>query len=65
MDGYAVCKALKNTAETADLPIVILTASGEPNDRIKGLEIGADDHENGPYRSLADWPGTCTVGAVW
>jgi DNA-binding response OmpR family regulator len=40
MDGYAVCKALKNAAETASLPIVMLTARGEPNDRIKGLDLG-------------------------
>jgi CheY-like chemotaxis protein len=44
MDGYAVCRALKNSAETASLPIVILTARGEPNDRIKGLELGSDDY---------------------
>ena len=44
MDGYAVCKALKFVTETSALPLVILTARGEPNDRIKGLEIGADDY---------------------
>jgi DNA-binding response OmpR family regulator len=49
MDGYAVCKALKNNSETAALPIVILTARGEPNDRIKGLEIGADDYLTKPF----------------
>jgi DNA-binding response OmpR family regulator len=49
MDGYAVCKALKNAAETASLPIVMLTARGEPNDRIKGLELGADDYLVKPF----------------
>ena len=49
LDGYAVCKALKNNSETAALPIIILTARGEPNDRIKGLEIGADDYLTKPF----------------
>jgi two-component system phosphate regulon response regulator PhoB len=49
MDGYAVCKVLKNTAQTASLPIVMLTAKGEPQDRIKGLEIGADDYLTKPF----------------
>jgi two-component system phosphate regulon response regulator PhoB len=49
MDGYAVCRVLKNTAETTSLPIVMLTAKGEPNARIKGLEIGADDYLVKPF----------------
>jgi two-component system phosphate regulon response regulator PhoB len=49
MDGYAVCKTLKNNSETSALPLVILTARGEPNDRIKGLEIGADDYLTKPF----------------
>jgi DNA-binding response OmpR family regulator len=49
MDGYAVCKVLKNTAETASLPIVMLTAKGEPSERIKGLELGADDYLVKPF----------------
>jgi DNA-binding response OmpR family regulator len=49
MDGYAVCKALKNTSETAGLSILMLTAQGELNDRIKGLESGADDYVTKPF----------------
>ena len=48
MDGYAVCRALKKTSETASLPVLILTARGELNDRIKGLESGADDYVTKP-----------------
>jgi DNA-binding response OmpR family regulator len=44
-----VCKALKNNSETAALPIVILTARGEPGERIKGLELGADDYVTKPF----------------
>jgi DNA-binding response OmpR family regulator len=44
MNGYAVCKALKNDSDTAAIPIVILTARAEPGERVLGLEIGADDY---------------------
>jgi DNA-binding response OmpR family regulator len=49
MDGYVVCKTLKNNLDTAALPIVILTARGEPSERIKALEIGADDYVTKPF----------------
>jgi DNA-binding response OmpR family regulator len=49
MDGFAVCKTLKNTADTASLPILILTAKGEPSERVKGLELGADDYLVTPF----------------
>ena len=49
MDGYAVCKALKNDSDTTSLPIVILTARAEPGERVHGLEIGADDYMTKPF----------------
>jgi DNA-binding response OmpR family regulator len=49
MDGFAVCKALKNTAETASPPVLILTARGETSERVKGLELGADDYLVKPF----------------
>ena len=49
MDGYAVCKAIRNNPATGALPIVILTAKAEPGERIKGLEIGADDYVTKPF----------------
>jgi DNA-binding response OmpR family regulator len=49
MDGYAVCKALKNDSDTTALPIVILTARAEPGERVHGLEIGADDYMTKPF----------------
>ena len=49
MDGKAVCKALKSDPETAALPIVMLTAKGEPSERVQGLEIGADDYVTKPF----------------
>ena len=49
MDGKAVCKALKGDPETEALPIVMLTAKGEPSERVQGLEIGADDYVTKPF----------------
>ena len=41
MDGWAVCREIR--AES-DVPIIMLTAKGEPADRVSGLEMGADDY---------------------
>jgi len=49
MDGYSVCKALKRDADTELLPIVMLTARGEMSERVRGLEIGADDYVTKPF----------------
>jgi two-component system alkaline phosphatase synthesis response regulator PhoP len=49
MDGMALCRALRRDPETADLPIIMLTARGEEADRIAGLELGADDYVTKPF----------------
>ena len=43
MDGFTVCRALKSNEETRLIPIVIMTALDGIEDRIKGIEAGADD----------------------
>jgi DNA-binding response OmpR family regulator len=43
MDGFTVCRILKDNEETRLIPIVIMTALGAVEDRIKGIEAGADD----------------------
>ena len=43
MDGFTVCRILKDNEETRLIPIVIMTALGAMEDRIKGIEAGADD----------------------
>ncbi|MEO9819528.1 MAG: response regulator [Paracoccaceae bacterium] len=45
-DGLSVCKRL---SETSDIPILMLTALGDDDDRINGLEIGADDYLSKPF----------------
>jgi class 3 adenylate cyclase len=43
LNGYEVCKRLKQKKETSIIPVIIVTALKEKEERIKGLEIGADD----------------------
>ena len=43
MDGFTVCRILKENDETRLIPIVIMTALGAVEDRIRGIEAGADD----------------------
>ena len=47
IDGLEVCRRLRRSAP--DLPIVMLTALGEEDDRIHGLEVGADDYLTKPF----------------
>jgi len=43
LDGFEVCKRLKENDETRLIPVVIMTALGQVEDRVKGIEAGADD----------------------
>ena len=43
MDGYELCRRLRQNPRTAGIPIVMLTAMVDENDRLKGIEAGADD----------------------
>jgi DNA-binding response OmpR family regulator len=49
MDGMQVCQALRAEPTTSGLPILILTARGEEADRVRGLELGADDYVTKPF----------------
>lgn len=49
MDGFDICKSLKRDSETAQLPVIMLTARSEEVDRIVGLELGADDYVVKPF----------------
>ena len=48
MDGYEVCRRLKEDRETKDIPVVFVTAMGETDDETKGLELGAVDYITKP-----------------
>lgn len=47
--GYDVCKAIRADGMTADTGVLMLTAKGEAEDRILGLEVGADDYVVKPF----------------
>ncbi len=46
LDGFEVLKMIR---ETSTIPIIMLTAKGEEEDRVKGLELGADDYITKPF----------------
>jgi DNA-binding response OmpR family regulator len=48
-DGLDLCRELRHQARTRHLPLLMLTARGEPLDRIVGLELGADDYLPKPF----------------
>ena len=49
LSGIEVCRRLRRLAETANVPIIMLTARGEEADRIRGFETGADDYVTKPF----------------
>jgi two-component system alkaline phosphatase synthesis response regulator PhoP len=49
IDGFEVCKILKNDPKTMYIPIVMLTAKGEESDIVAGLELGAEDYVTKPF----------------
>jgi two-component system cell cycle response regulator len=48
MDGYEVCRLLKAGAQTAHIPVVMITALVDQTERVRGLEAGADDFLSKP-----------------
>ena len=53
MDGFEVCKKLKEDFEVSHIPIVMVTALSDKADRLKGLEVGADDFITKPINDTA------------
>ena len=49
LDGLQLCRAIRADANTAAIPLIMLTAKGEESDRIVGLELGADDYITKPF----------------
>jgi two-component system phosphate regulon response regulator PhoB len=49
MDGFELCRAIKQDVKLKNIPIIMLTAKGEEVDRIVGLELGADDYVVKPF----------------
>lgn len=51
MDGYQFCRLLKSEAPTTSLPVLMLTARGDIQEKIKGFEAGADDYLVKPFEA--------------
>ncbi|MEM6649199.1 MAG: phosphate regulon transcriptional regulator PhoB [Pseudomonadota bacterium] len=49
VSGIEVCRRLRGKTETQNIPIIMLTARAEENDKIRGLETGADDYMVKPF----------------
>jgi CheY-like chemotaxis protein len=53
LDGLEVCRYLKKDPSTQDIPVVLLTASGQKNNIEAGKAAGADDYITKPFSPLA------------
>jgi diguanylate cyclase (GGDEF)-like protein len=52
MDGFAVLKTVRDNTATAELPVIILTAIGDIDGKIRGMELGADDYVTKPFKLI-------------
>lgn len=48
-DGISLLKRLKNSSKTRDIPVIMVTAKGAEYDKVKGLDLGADDYVTKPF----------------
>ena len=53
MDGFEVCRRLKSNPATHHIPVVMVTALDQPSDRVRGLDVGADDFLTKPVNEMA------------
>jgi signal transduction histidine kinase/DNA-binding response OmpR family regulator/ligand-binding sensor domain-containing protein len=49
MDGLTLCKRIKDNIQTSHIPVILLTAKSEIEDRIEGLQVGADSYIPKPF----------------
>jgi signal transduction histidine kinase len=50
MDGYSVCEALKTNPQTAEIPVIFLSALDDPLDKVKAFEAGGVDYVSKPFQ---------------
>jgi two-component system phosphate regulon response regulator PhoB len=49
MSGLEICRQLRRGRETQTIPVIMLTARGEESDRVRALDVGADDYVTKPF----------------
>ncbi|MDX2086082.1 MAG: response regulator transcription factor [Candidatus Melainabacteria bacterium] len=49
VDGYTVCQRIRKNPETENVPVLMLTALGQLDDKVKGFDVGADDYLVKPF----------------
>ena len=52
MDGFEVCQRLKSNPQTHHIPVLMVTALDQPSDRVRGLQVGADDFLTKPVDDI-------------
>ncbi len=52
IDGFEVCRRIKENPETRGIPVVMLTAKKSAVDQARGIEVGADAYITKPFKSL-------------
>lgn len=55
MDGFEVCKKLKDNEKTIEIPIIFLTARTDTDDIVKGFKIGGVDYITKPFKKEELW----------
>jgi class 3 adenylate cyclase len=51
MDGFETCRALKQSGDWRDIPVIFLTSRADPDDIVKGFELGAVDYLSKPFNA--------------
>jgi signal transduction histidine kinase len=50
LDGFAICQQLQTQADTQDIPIIFMTALDQPEDKVRGFQLGAVDYITKPFQ---------------